>query len=295
MAKIWIEVCLLSARGLRRSFSFWKLQWFAVGWVDPKNKYCTDVSGHANPTWKTKFAMLVEDSNLQDTTLHVEVYSREPIFLIERLEGTATITLKEFLPKYGRGASNSKPGSDEGVGSYQLRKRNSTKPQGFVDISVRISEEREETSWHPDNQGEVVLTDPTNRVMWSAEPGSATETEAYPSPVEVLQRGETTKGPRCYQPAAASGGPGYGPQPNPNPPPPPPPPPPNVGYVPTLLPRTTRESNYVNTSASFAPGLATGALAAGAMIFGDDFMSGFDLPTQLRDPALTISTTDPPF
>lgn len=39
----------------------------------------------------------------------------------------------------------------------------------------------------------------------------------------------------------------------------------------------------------FGMGLGAGALAAGAVIFGDDFVSGFDLPT-----GFTIST-DPPF
>ena len=39
----------------------------------------------------------------------------------------------------------------------------------------------------------------------------------------------------------------------------------------------------------FAMGLGAGALAAGAVIFGDDLVSGFDLPT-----GFTIST-DPPF
>lgn len=150
MGKIWVEVCLISARGLRRTSSLWKLQWFAVGWIDPKNKYCTkiDASGNANPTWKTKFAALLDDSDFQDMALHVEVYSREPIFLRERLEGTATVVLKEFLAKYSNSNEASRPGTEE-VGSYQLRKRNSSKPQGFVDVSIHISEEREQPSLYP--------------------------------------------------------------------------------------------------------------------------------------------------
>lgn len=141
MGKIWIEVCIISARGLRRSSSFWKLQWFTVGWIDPDNKYCTkiDASGSSNPVWKTKFAALVDESNIQDMVLHVEVYSREPIFLREKLQGTASVALKKFLAKY----NNNSTSSSEEVGSYQLRKRNSNKPQGFVDISIRISKERE--------------------------------------------------------------------------------------------------------------------------------------------------------
>lgn len=150
MGKIWVEVCLISARGLRRSSSLWKLQWFAVGWIDPNNKYCTkiDASGKKNPVWRTKFAAVVDDSNFQDAALHVEVYSREPIFLRERLLGTATIALKEFLAKYSKNSEGSRSGIEE-VGSYQLRKKNSNKPQGFIDVSVCISEEREEPSSYP--------------------------------------------------------------------------------------------------------------------------------------------------
>lgn len=40
----------------------------------------------------------------------------------------------------------------------------------------------------------------------------------------------------------------------------------------------------------FGMGVGAGALAAGAVIFGDDFMSGFDFPTGLQDASLTIST-----
>lgn len=146
MGKIWVEVCLISARGLRHTSSLWKLQWFAVGWIDPNNKYCTkiDSSGNTNPIWKTKFATLVDDANFQDMALHVEVYSREPIFLRERRQGTATVLLKEFLSKYSKSSEALKPGKE--VGSYQLRKRNSSKPQGFVDISIRLSEDGGEPS-----------------------------------------------------------------------------------------------------------------------------------------------------
>ncbi|KAJ4850021.1 hypothetical protein Tsubulata_014056, partial [Turnera subulata] len=167
-AVIWVEVCLISARGLRRTSALWKLQWFAVGWIDPNNKYCTkiDASGNANPTWKTKFATLVDDSNFQDMALHVEVYSREPIFLRERLEGTASIVLKEFLAKYSKNSEASSSGAEE-VGSYQLRKRNSNKPQGFVDVSIHISEDREGSR----NEGGIVLMERGNNNAASAEGG----------------------------------------------------------------------------------------------------------------------------
>ncbi|XP_057778481.1 uncharacterized protein LOC130997236 isoform X2 [Salvia miltiorrhiza] len=132
--KTWVEVCLISARGLRRSSSLWKLQWYAVGWIHPDNKYCTkiDASGTSNPLWKTGFSTSLEFQ--PDLALHVEVYSRDPIFLRETLFGSATILLKEFF--------DSDSPVDE-VGSFQLRKNNSNKPLGFVDVSIRLSQDRE--------------------------------------------------------------------------------------------------------------------------------------------------------
>lgn len=304
MGKIWVEVCLISARGLRRTSSLWKLQWFAVGWIDPKNKYCTkiDACGNANPTWKTKFAALLDDSDFQDMALHVEVYSREPIFLRERLEGTATVVLKEFLAKYSNSNEASRPGTEE-VGSYQLRKRNSSKPQGFVDVSIHISEEREQSSLYPGNEGGIMLMDHNNKITLPTE-GSG---KAFPSevPLGPLRQPENHSSSVAYNhplpyPANYSnpsvGGPSYppaaGPSYQPSRTPPPPPPPSNVGYIPTFLPNT----DYINMPSSVAaagprgprPGLAmgvgAGALAAGAVIFGDDFMSGFDNLTGLHDP-----------
>lgn len=152
MAKTWIEVCLISGRGLRRTSSpLWKLQWYAVGWIRPDNKYCTkiDASGKPNPVWKTAFSMALDfDShpNSEELALHVEVYSRDPIFLRESLLGSATILLKEFLDKYYTNSDSDVRKAVDEVGSFQLRKRNSNKPLGFVDVSIRISEEREEPS-----------------------------------------------------------------------------------------------------------------------------------------------------
>ncbi|KAI5346742.1 hypothetical protein L3X38_014621 [Prunus dulcis] len=341
MGKLWVEVCLISARGLRRSSSLWKLQWYAVGWTNPNNKYCTkiDASGNANPVWKTKFATLVEDSesNLKDLALHIEVYSREPIFLRERLQGTATIVLREFLAKHNKNSEASRQGAEE-VGSYQLRKKNSNKPQGFVDVSIRISEDMEARSSYTGSEGGP--TDLSNTITLAIGDGSAPTFQPlaphqrpesqlsmnspyaqprpsptnYSNPYAVGPSHPTSGGP-SYPPASGpsyrpSSGPSYPPASGPSyePPktPPPPPPPSNVGYIPTFIPRTDRMSDtYVNMPSSGAPpgrrgapgfgmGMGAGALAAGAVIFGDDFMSGFDVPSGLQDASLTIST-DPPF
>lgn len=85
--------------------------------------------------------------------------------------------------------------------------------------------------------------------------------------------------------------------------PPSPPPPSNIGYIPTFLPRndglppTFTDIPPPRT----APGqrvpppgvaleLSAGALAAGAVIFGDDFLSGFDVPAGLGDATVNMET-----
>lgn len=144
MEKICVEVCLISARGLPWS-SLWKHQWFVVGWIYPNDKYCTkiDWSSNGNPVWKTKFASTVDTpwSKIQEIVLHVEVYSREPIFLREKFQGMTTIELKEFFTK----AENVPCEKEEHElkGSFKLRRKNCTEARGVVDVSVRISMERE--------------------------------------------------------------------------------------------------------------------------------------------------------
>ncbi|KAL3834721.1 hypothetical protein ACJIZ3_009457 [Penstemon smallii] len=341
MGKIWVEVCLISGRGLRRTSSLFKLQWFAVGWIDPDNKYCTkiDSTGNGNPVWKTKFSMAVDTSELkiQELAVHVEVYSREPVFLRQSLLGTATIVLKEFLDKYST-KSEVVPKPVEEVGSFQLRKRNSNKPQGFVDISIRVSEEREDTgSSYPGGEEGINLTDHNGGInlatgygsLQSQRPHIKLRTSRHPentnsSPIPPYYTHHPSTGGPNYPAAGPStgghkypavgpsaGGPNYpgggGPsyQPPQTPTPPTPPPPSNVGYIPNFFPRNdTFRPSYINMPSSGAPtghgggpgfgmGLGAGALAAGAMIFGDDFMSGFEVPNGLRDANLTISTNPP--
>ncbi|KAK6155985.1 hypothetical protein DH2020_010233 [Rehmannia glutinosa] len=266
MGKIWVEVCLISARGLRRTSSLWKLQWFAVGWIDPENKYCTkiDASGNVNPVWKTKFSTVVDpsESKFQELALHVEVYSREPIFLRQSLLGSTTVVLKEFFDKYDSKSDVSKP--VEEVGSFQLRKRNSNKPLGFVDVSIRISEEREESSSSYLDGGEGFnLTD--NK-------GGINLTSGYGS----LQT------PRPHLPLNSSQQP-------------------ESSHSMPFPPNYPHHTRYINMPSSVAPpgrgggpsfgmGVGAGAFAAGAVIFGDDFMSGFDDPGAARDASATIST-----
>jgi hypothetical protein len=108
-----------------------------------------------------------------------------------------------------------------------------------------------------------------------------------------------------YQPSySAAAGPSYQAQRTP-----PPPPPSNVGYVPNFhqsndglapsyfnMPSSSGTAPRQRGPPGLAMGAGAGALAAGGVMFGDNFMSGFDLPSGfgLGDPTLTIAT-DPLF
>ncbi|KAG4954915.1 BON1-associated protein 2 [Glycine soja] len=313
MAKIWIEVCLISARGVRGSPSLWKRQWYAVGWVDPKSKYCTkvDTSGNTNPIWRTKFAVQVDDSE-PDLALHVEVYSTDPVFLTEKLHGSATVVLREFLAKEVHNNS-------EEVGSYQLRKKKSNKPSGFVDVSIRVSEDKEEPNFHPQGDGGgIVLLDYGNNSTIHLTTGTGFG-QPYPQqkaqasfhgPQKQAQtnvpHSHPVPFPADYATNPYVGGPSYAPA-GPSYPPPrtTTPSPSNVNYAPNFFPSSGGMApSYFNMPSSsssgagprprgppgFAIGAGAGALAAGAVIFGDNIMSGFDV----GDPTLTIAT-DPLF
>ncbi|KAL2664830.1 hypothetical protein GLYMA_02G220300v4 [Glycine max] len=324
MAKIWIEVCLISARGVRGSPSLWKRQWYAVGWVDPKSKYCTkvDASGNANPVWRTKFALQVDNSE-PDLALHVEVYSRDPVFLTEKLHGSATVVLREFLTKEVHNNS-------EEVGSYQLRKNKSNKPSGFVDVSIRVSEDKEELNFHPQGDGGGIILDygnstthlttgagfgqpyPQKRAHGSFHGPQKQAQTNFPYSHPVPFPADYATDPYMGGPSYAPAGPSYQPPRTITPPPPPPPPPSNVNYAPNFFPSSGGMApSYFNMPSSsssssgagprprgppgFAIGAGAGALAAGAVMFGDNFMSGFDVPSGFGgDPTLTIAT-DPLF
>ncbi|CAJ1974523.1 unnamed protein product [Sphenostylis stenocarpa] len=387
MGIIWVEVCLISAHGLQQPTSLWKRQWFAVGWIDLNSKYCTKVvdSGSANPVWRTKFVIPVDDSapNLQDLALNVEVYSIDPIFFTEKLHGSATVFLREFLVKQVKNSKVYNPKQQE-VGSYQLRKKKSNQPRGFIDILIRISDKKKEPNSQSGNKDGILLLDDADSTQFNIEGGVRQAYRRKPQasihqPEDHVQTnipdyhhsgpftttnyydpyvGEASyheMGERCYHEVGEPcyhemgepcyhevgepsyhemgetsyhevgepsyhekgetsyhevGEPSYHEAAGPSYllprtiTPPPPPPPSNVGYIPTFLPgndglspsyrSTTRAAPGQRVPAGVVMGLGAGALAAGAVIFGDDFMSGFDVPQGLGDSRFNLDT-DPPF
>ncbi|XP_057458590.1 uncharacterized protein LOC130749275 isoform X1 [Lotus japonicus] len=355
MGITWIEVCLISAHGLQHSTSLWKRQWYAVGWIDHDSKYCTKVddSGNANPVWKTKFAIPVDDSeqNIQDLALNVEVYGIDPVFFTEKLHGSATIVLKEFLVKQ---AENFERQGE--VGSYQLRKRNSSKPRGFIDILIHISEGKIDPNSHTADllqytynglhnlRGSWLLISVVNRGLRKVKTPLCqtlrTENSGSKEGIMLLDHGDNTKlseegelrqaypqkqpqasiheleshvqtniQDSCSEPFNSTiyydpyvGEPSYLP-PRTKTRTPPPPPPSNVGYIPTFLPindflppsfpdmpLSSRAAPSQRVPPGVALGIGSGALAAGAVIFGDDFLLGYDVPEGIGDDSLDIET-----
>ncbi|XP_058753152.1 uncharacterized protein LOC131626334 [Vicia villosa] len=315
MGIIWVEFCLKSAHGLQHSTSLWKRQWYAVGWINHNSKYCTKVvdSGNANPVWKTNFAVPVDDSipNIQDLALNVEVYCIDPIFK-EKLHGSATIGLKRFLFKQAKNNEASMP-KQEGVRSYQLRKKKSNKPRGYIDILIHISVGKKELNSHPGSKERAVLLDYGNNAQWTAEEGlrqaylqkqprdsihqpenyeRTNVPDSYSVPFATTNYSEQCEGEPSYHRAAgpsyhtAAAGPSYQPHRTRTPPPSPPY---NVGYIPTYLSRndglhpsfTDIPQSMEEPGQTVPPGvvleISAEALAAGAAIFGDDFLSGFDV------------------
>ncbi|ESQ52802.1 hypothetical protein EUTSA_v10016922mg [Eutrema salsugineum] len=327
MGKILIEICLISARGLRVrtgiGSSLLKHQWYAVGWIDPEDKYCTtiDASRPDNPVWRTKFATLLDgDSAIQDSksALHVEVYSREPIFLRKKLHGSATVSLKEFLAKYKQ-QSSSKSVIEE-TGSYQLRKTNSSKPQGFVDVSIRISAEREDFGGFTGDFGGVMLSNNSsynasgpNYMAGSSQhpfapPNQPNNSNPFSVPPYPPMNNTNPQMQQPYNPPPMQQP--YNPPPMQPPPMQPPPPPLNAGYMPAYIPRSEKAVNIASSSsyggagrgyARPGPGISAAGLGAGAIVgaaaavYGGEFMSGgFDLPSSLPLPNFSLSI-DPPF
>ncbi|KAF8089196.1 hypothetical protein N665_0514s0025 [Sinapis alba] len=324
-----IEICLISGRELLVGTGFrsslLKHEWYAVGWIDPEDKYCTtiDASRSDNPLWRTKFITLLDDdddSKIQ--ALHVEVYSREPIFLTKKLHGSATVSLKEFLAKYKKQSSSSSV--VEETGSYQLRKVNSSKTQGFIEVSIRISAERQESGSFTGDFGGVMLSNnsgymtglsphpfsplnqPNNPKPFSipsdnhhSMPNPLTNNASpqmqqpyYPPPPVQQPYYPTPQMQQPYYPPPQMQQPCYPPPPMqqpyyPSAPMQPPPPPAtwNAGYMP-------RSENAVNIPSSSSSSGGAGreyartgpGLEAGAAFHGRDYMSGAEPDRKFSGP-----------
>ncbi|MED6150732.1 hypothetical protein PIB30_075337 [Stylosanthes scabra] len=314
MGITWVEVFLVSAHGLQHSTSLWKRQWFAVVWIDYNSKYCTKVddSENASPVWRTKFSIPIDNSvpNFQDSALNVEVYSIEPVFLMEKLHGTATVDLREFLDKGVKNSEEPHLRQPE-VRSYQLRKKNAGKPRGFIDISICVHDVKKEQKSQSGVKGGMASFNGGNNTYFTPRGGLG---QAYPQkhPQYSYHQEENHEYQRTVPdfhsvsfPAINNADPHEG-EPSYEPLIPPPPPQlSNVGYIPTFFTRNDclppsytdmpPPRKHPGGPTALAMGLGAGALAAGALIFGDDFMSGFEEVSQSLGDDYLIKEINPPF
>ncbi|KAL1290615.1 hypothetical protein HN51_059222 [Arachis hypogaea] len=322
MGITWLEVCLISAHGLQHSTSLWKRQWFAVGWIDYNSKYCTKVddSENGSPVWRTILTIPVDDSvpNFRDSALNVEVYSIEPIFLMEKLHGSTTVVLREFLDKEVKDSEESQLRHAE-VRSYQLRKKNASKPRGFIDISIRVHEVKKEPKSQSGGKGGMVPLNGGNNTHFSKGGLGQAYPQKHPQysyhqeenheertvpdfhsmPFPAINHADPYDGEPSYDAVAGPSNEQLGTQT-----PPPPPQLSNGGYIPTFLTRNDcLPPRYTDMPpprkppggpTTLAMELGAGTLAAGALIFGDDFMSGFEVSPGLGDDYL-IKEINPPF
>ncbi|ONK61750.1 uncharacterized protein A4U43_C08F33190 [Asparagus officinalis] len=198
------------------------------------------------------------------------------IFTREKLQGTAIIMLEEFLMKFGRYEALSGSEAEETI-SLPLRKKNSAKPQGHVDVSIRVFEEKEGVYSHSDaGLGEGFRYADSNSNSFSDR-----QVTSYPNQSQRPQHSpfenQTHNRPLHPYNHSALNTTNYEEQEAHNRArtPSPPPPPSNTGFLPTLFPDTC-----INMPGS-------GAFAAAALIFGDDFLSGSSFPSSV--------STDPSF
>ncbi|XP_006644906.1 uncharacterized protein LOC102704098 [Oryza brachyantha] len=309
MTKTSVEFCIISARGLGHRSTLLKPQWFSVAWIDPNSKYCTkiDASGNSDASWGTKFCISVDehDTNLQRMELTVEVYRREPIFLREHLQGTAVIQLKEYFDKFAQG--NEPSGVEEETTSFQLRRKKSDKPHGFVDISIRICKEgnncatfsgSQEGLKYPDQVGITLAIE--DGPVYNYPPMPSSHSKGYIQDADhysnsmpmtnATRPGQSPSGNYSYQHPMV---PPILPHPTSNPsfftqqyP--------TRGQVPQTYINLPPRMGGQNSTPSLGMGLGAGALAAGTMIFGENLLSGQSLNTALDGASLSISN-DAPF
>jgi hypothetical protein len=131
-----VELTILSARDLKNvNWRYGGLRPHAVAWVDPEHKVSTrvDPEGDTNPSWDEKITIPVVNRPLQDAELIIEIVHEKPSELTKPLVATARIPLAQVLYEVG---------FDERLESTLKLKRPSTRPQGQLDILIRLREKQ---------------------------------------------------------------------------------------------------------------------------------------------------------
>jgi hypothetical protein len=131
-----VEVTILSARDLKNvNWRYGGLRPYAVAWVDLEHKVSTrvDPEGDTNPSWDEKITIPVVNRPLQDAELTIEIVHEKPSELTKPLVATARIPLAQVLDEVG---------FDERLERTLKLKRPSARPQGKLDVLIRLREKQ---------------------------------------------------------------------------------------------------------------------------------------------------------
>uniref|UniRef100_A0A0D6QRB5 C2 domain-containing protein n=1 Tax=Araucaria cunninghamii TaxID=56994 RepID=A0A0D6QRB5_ARACU len=136
MAKpVDVELTIVNARDLKNvNWRYGQLRPYTVAWVDPGFKVSTrvDPGGDTNPYWNEKLTIPVTRP-LQDAELQIDVVHEKPEEGTKPLIGTARIPLTEVLDEVG---------FDEKMERTLKLKRPSGRPQGKLEVAIRLREKR---------------------------------------------------------------------------------------------------------------------------------------------------------
>ncbi|KAK7283630.1 hypothetical protein RIF29_13271 [Crotalaria pallida] len=129
-----VEVKIASARDLKNvNWRHGKNKPYAVVWVDPKNKFSTNVdeSGDTEAKWDQTLLIQLPVGPIEDNSLYVDIVHAGSEEDTKPLIGSARLQLADVI-------------ADGGIGQLASRtltlKRSSGRPQGKIDVKVTIKD-----------------------------------------------------------------------------------------------------------------------------------------------------------
>lgn len=306
-----LEVTLISAKDLNEANLFSKMDVYAVvslaGEPRSAQRTATDKDGGKNPSWKNatvRFSIPVDLAAASRLVVHVALRSER--FLGDRDIGEVHIPLNELFGDRGDKSSSQ-------FVSYQVRKPNSGKPKGVLNLSYKFCEPPASAdnayaagappppAGYPVPGSSATAYPPPGKDSKVGEPVTAypapgSSASAYPAPGNDSKVGPPAT---AYLPTGVPGAypPPYGAPPQhgyPAPPagygyPPPPqygyaPPPAGYGYPPPPAPQYGYAAPAPPKKSKFGAGLGAGLLggAIGGLLLGEmvsdasDYDAGYD-------------------
>lgn len=130
-----VELTLISARDLKNvNWRYGALRAYAVAWVDPNFKASAQIDreGDTNPCWNEKISIPIS-MPIENAELQIDIVHEKPSELTKPLIGTARIYLNEVLDEVG---------FDEKLQRSLKLKRPSGRPQGKLEVAIRLREHR---------------------------------------------------------------------------------------------------------------------------------------------------------